>query len=59
MNNKAVGREEQQKILAGLSAEEKLDLLEKQSRNILELNPEYARRRLLYSFRRKRKEEKV
>ena len=46
-------REVNRIILEHQSTEQKLVSLEKESRNLLELNPEYGRRYILCSFRRK------
>jgi len=48
-----LGREIQHSILKHQSAEQKLDSLEKESRSILELNPEYGRQYILNSYKRK------
>ena len=49
----AINREQSSRILAHQSPEQKLDSLEKESRNILELKPEYGFRYFRHSFLRK------
>lgn len=55
MNNKTIGREEQRKILEQMTPEQRLDTLEKESRNLAELDPEGTVRYFITSFRRKYK----
>ncbi|MFW5727934.1 MAG: hypothetical protein ACOCW5_05055 [Spirochaetia bacterium] len=49
----SLNRDQQQSILEQQSPEQKLDSLEKESRNMLELNPEYGRQYILNSYKRK------
>jgi|GEM_PF-7070302 len=52
-----LGRDIQHSILKHQSPEQKLESLERESRSILELNPEYGRIYIIESFRRKRKDD--
>ncbi len=53
MKDKSIGRREQQKILEGMTAEQKLDSLESELKNVLELDPELGMRIFIEAFRRK------
>ena len=44
MKDKSIGRKEQQKILEEMTAEQKLDSLENERKNVLELDPELGMR---------------
>ncbi len=57
MRDRTIGKSEQQKILAGMTPEQKLDMAEREARDILELNPSYGIRYLIHSFRRKRRDD--
>jgi hypothetical protein len=55
MRSTAISRETAVKILAQQSAEQKLESLERESRNLLELNPDFGWKHFVSSFERKRK----
>ncbi len=58
MNEQTIGRFEQETILGEMTPAQKLDVLERESRSLLEISPHYARRRFIASFLRKRREAK-
>jgi hypothetical protein len=53
MKDKSIGRREQQKILEDMTPEQKLDALENERKNVLELEPEIGMRIFIEAFRRK------
>jgi len=55
MKEKTIRREDRENFYASLTVEQKLDLAEEESRSLIELNPDYALRRFIESFRRKRR----
>lgn len=57
MNNRTIGKKEQQKILAGMTPEQKLDMADREARDFLELKPSYGIRYMIESFQRKRRDD--
>lgn len=52
-----LSREQRSRLLAKQSREQVLDQTERESRSLLELNPEFGRRRLRNAFQRSRRDD--